>query len=95
VLKLDDSDKSALIGRLRSVHGHIGGVVRMVEEDAYCIDVLHQIQAVQSALDKASEHILESHLNTCVVTAVQGEDLAERERVLREVADVFRARRRA
>ena len=61
----------------------------MVEEDAYCIDIIHQIQAVQAALNKVSTAILEDHLNSCVITAIRGEEPAERERVLREITDVF------
>ena len=75
--------------RLKTVTGHLGGVIRMVEEDAYCIDIIHQIQAVQAALNKVSTAILENHLNSCVTTAIRGEDPAERERVLREITDVF------
>lgn len=75
--------------RLRIVEGHLKGVIRMVEEDAYCIDIIRQIQAVQAALNKVSTQILESHLNSCVTTAIRGEDPAERERVMKEITDVF------
>ena len=75
--------------RLQTVEGHIRGVTRMVEEDAYCIDVIRQIQAVQSALNKISAMIMQEHLNSCLITAVRGDDLAERERVLKEIADVY------
>ena len=61
----------------------------MVDEDAYCIDIIQQIQAVQAALNKVSAIILDSHLRSCVTTAIQGDDLAERERVLEEVTSVF------
>ncbi|MBN1146821.1 MAG: metal-sensitive transcriptional regulator [Anaerolineales bacterium] len=77
--------------RLKTVEGHIRGVQRMIEEDAYCIDVIRQIQAVQGALNKVSAMILEEHLHSCLITAVRGEDPDERERVLREIADVFEA----
>jgi len=75
--------------RLRIIEGHLKGVMRMVEEDAYCIDVIRQMQAVQAALNKVSGMILENHLNSCVITAVQGEDPGERQRVLQEVLDVY------
>lgn len=75
--------------RLKTVEGHVRGIQRMVEEDAYCIDVIRQIQAIQSALSKISTQILEEHLHTCLITAVRGEDEQERERVLREIIDVF------
>jgi len=78
-----------VLKRLRIIDGHLKGVIRMVEEDAYCIDVIRQIHAVEAALNKASGQILENHLNSCVITAVQGNDPAERERVLKEVLEVF------
>ena len=77
------------IRRLKTIEGHLRGVIRMVEEDTYCIDVIRQIQAVESALNKVSTKILEDHLNSCVITAIQGNDKKERERVLKEIAEVF------
>ena len=77
--------------RLKIAEGHIRGIQRMVEEDTYCIDVIRQIQAVQAALNKISAQILDEHLNSCMITAVRGEDAAERERVLKEIIDVFEA----
>ena len=77
--------------RLKTAEGHIRGIIRMVEEEAYCIDIIRQIQAVQSALNKISSLILEEHLHSCLITAVRGENPDERERVLKEVADVFEA----
>ena len=77
------------IRRLKTVEGHLRGVIRMVEDDAYCIDVIRQIQAIDAALNKVSAQILENHLNSCVITAVQGTDKKERERVLKEITEVF------
>ena len=77
------------INRLRTAEGHMRGIIRMVEEDAYCIDVIKQIQAVQGALNRASEMILEEHLNSCVTTAIRGDDPSERTRVLTEIMEVF------
>ena len=77
--------------RLKTVEGHIRGIQRMLDEDAYCIDVIRQIQAVQAALNKISAQILDEHLNSCLITAVRGEDPDERERVLREISSVFEA----
>jgi len=81
--------------RLKNVEGHIRGIERMLEEEAYCIDVIRQIQAAQAALNKVSSMILEEHLNSCLITAVRGEDPSERERVLKEISDVFDAANRA
>ncbi|MBN2472218.1 MAG: metal-sensitive transcriptional regulator [Anaerolineae bacterium] len=87
---MDDRVRSDAVQRLKSVSGHINGIVRMLEDDRYCIDVIKQIQAVQAALNRVNESILDSHLRTCVTTAVQGDNAEERERVLDEVTEVFR-----
>ncbi len=80
--------KDALL-RLKNVEGHIRGIERMVEDDAYCIDLIHQIQAAQAALGKISSGILDDHLNSCVITAIRGDDPIERERVLKEIHEIF------
>lgn len=80
---------SSALRRLKTVEGHIRGIERMIDEEAYCIDVIRQILAVQSALNRVSTIILEEHLNSCLTTAVRGEDPDERERVLKEITEVF------
>jgi DNA-binding FrmR family transcriptional regulator len=85
---MDNEDTSR---RLKSIEGHVRGIERMVDEGAYCIDVIRQIQAVQAALDKVSSIILENHLNSCLITAVRGDDPDDRERVLKEISEVFAA----
>ncbi len=91
---MSDPSTSQIVNRLKSVEGHVRGIGRMVEEGAYCIDVVHQLLAVERALKKVSTLVLDRHLHTCVTAAVQGDDPAERERVLREIAEVFGAGRR-
>ena len=63
----------------------------MIENDNYCIDVIHQIHAVQAALNKVSSIILEGHLNSCLISAIQGDDSDDRARVLQEITDIFDA----
>ncbi len=77
--------------RLKNAEGHLRGIQRMIADDKYCIDVIRQIQAVQAALHKVSSIILEEHLNSCLITAVRGDDPADRERVLQEITDIFDA----
>ena len=77
--------------RLKTVEGHIAGIRRMIDDGEYCIDVIRQIHAVNAALNKVSKSILEEHMNSCMITAVRGDDQAERERVLNEIAEVFDA----
>jgi len=75
--------------RLRSIEGHVRGVVRMVEEGAYCIDIIKQILAIQRALEKVNALLLEDHLETCASTAIRSADQREREGTIRELLDVF------
>jgi len=84
-------DQTDNLRRLKSIEGHIRGIQRMLEEDQYCIDVIAQIQAVQAALNKVSAKILDRHLNSCVMTAIQGEDAHARQKVLEEIVSVFEA----
>lgn len=82
-------NNTSTLRRLKTVEGHLRGIIRMVEDDAYCIDVIRQIQAVEAALNKVSVQILDEHLNSCVITAIRGDSEQERERVLNEIAEVF------
>lgn len=75
--------------RLKTIEGHVKGVTRMVENGEYCIDVIRQIQAVQAALNKVTTQILDEHLNSCVITAIRGDDPQERERVLKEIGEIY------
>ena len=86
---MNDDEKAALLNRLKSIAGHVNGIVTMVEQDRYCIDVIKQLQATQAALGKVSQIILDNHLHTCLTTAIRGDDPDERERVLSEISDVF------
>lgn len=64
-------DKDAVLKRLRRVEGQVRGLQRMVDEDAYCIDVLTQISAATKALQAVATGLLEQHLHHCVAAAVQ------------------------
>ena len=61
---MDDQTKAGVIRRLQSVEGHVRGIQRMVEDDKYCIDVIKQIGAVQAALGKVQEIVLDQHLHS-------------------------------
>ncbi len=81
--------KQQLKNRALSIQGHMGAVVRMIEEDAYCIDIIKQTQAIEKALDKLNTLLLERHLGSCVTTAIRSDKPKERERVIKELLDVF------
>lgn len=87
--EMNDQIKAGVVRRLQSVEGHVRGIQRMVEEDKYCIDVIKQISAVQAALSKTQEIILDQHLHSCVTTAIRGDDPQRREAVIDEILGVF------
>lgn len=86
-----DTARTDIQARLRSVAGHLGGIQRMVDEDAYCMDIVNQVLAVQRALKKVNTRILDRHLHSCAVSAIQGDDPEERERVIGEILAAFEA----
>jgi CsoR family transcriptional regulator, copper-sensing transcriptional repressor len=91
VVPVPSQTKTALLSRLRTIKGHVRGILRMVEADAYCPEVLAQALAVKRAIDHFTFELLEHHLETCFVTAVRGDSVEERERAIREVLGVFQA----
>ncbi|MCO7202388.1 metal-sensitive transcriptional regulator [Microbacterium sp. CnD16-F] len=71
-------DKQALLARLRRAEGQVRGIARMVDEDAYCIDILTQVSAATKALESVALTLLEDHLGHCVAQATaQGGSVAE------------------
>lgn len=81
----DEQEK--ILHRLKIAKGHLEKVIKMVESHEYCIDVLHQSQAVQSALKQTDNTILENHLMTCAADAIKR---GEGKEAIEEVMNVFR-----
>src|SRR5919198_1525039 len=81
--------RTQILNRLKSVDGHLRGVIKMVEDDAYCMDVIKQLQAVQGAIGRGNAPLLPDHLQTCVTTAIRGDEAGERERVIGELLGLF------
>lgn len=67
----EDKFKADLVARLKRIEGQVKGVTRMVEEDVYCDNVLHQISAIRAALDGVGKVVLESHVRGCLVDRLQ------------------------
>jgi DNA-binding FrmR family transcriptional regulator len=80
------ADKQALLGRLRRIEGQVRGLQRMVDEDAYCIDILTQISAATRALQAVAVGLLEGHLAHCVVQAARDGDPAAK---VKEASDAI------
>lgn len=74
-IKADHKDK--LENRLKRIEGQVRGVQRMVDEEAYCIDILTQISSLIAASEKVAAMVLRDHVNHCVKESIQNEDQAE------------------
>jgi len=83
------SHAPALKARLTRIEGQVRGIVRMVEDDRYCIDILNQMQAVKAALDKAEQQILKAHADHCVAQAIAHGGAAAQKRKFDELVDLF------
>ncbi|OYV48845.1 MAG: transcriptional regulator [Acidocella sp. 20-58-15] len=79
---MHDTTRRKVTQRLKRVEGQVGGVLRMVEDNRYCIDLLTQISAMRAALHKVEEEILRDHLNHCVADAfASGNAMDQRHKV--------------
>lgn len=76
-----------ILHRLKIARGHLDKVINMAENDEYCINVLHQSQAVQAALKETDSMILENHLRTCVADSIKS---GNQEGAIKEVMEVFK-----
>lgn len=86
--------KQDALFRLKSVLGHANGVVRMLEREEYCIDVIRQVAAIEVALKKVSAILLQNHLDTCVAVAINEKSPTIRSRVVRELLEIFQTNKR-
>jgi DNA-binding FrmR family transcriptional regulator len=76
-----------ILHRLKIAKGHLEKVIKMVEKDEYCINVLHQSQAVQKALKETDNVMLENHLKTCASDAIRK---GKQKEAIEEVMEVFK-----
>lgn len=90
----DCRDTKATVNRLNRIAGQVHGVVRMIEQDRYCIDVLTQIAAIKSALAKAESEVLKRHAASCVAAAIASGDEADQREKFSELVDLFERTRR-
>lgn len=80
-------NKQQLLNRLKRVEGQVRGVHQMVENDRYCVDILHQVSAIQSAMNKVSLALLEDHTHHCVAKAIKEN---KGEEAISELMDVMK-----
>lgn len=82
-------DRSALLNRLGRIEGQVRGIRQMIADDRYCIDVLHQVQAVKAALAKAESEILKDHAACCVSEAIASGDATQQRAKFNELIELF------
>lgn len=82
-------DRSDIINRLKRIEGQVRGVSQMVADDRYCMDILHQVQAVKAALAKVESAILKDHASCCVAEAIASGDVTEQRAKFNELVDLF------
>ncbi len=80
---------SSTIKRLKRIEGQVRGIMRMLEEDRYCIDILHQMQAIKAALSRAESEILKEHAQSCVAAAIEGGSVEDHQEKISELVDLF------
>ena len=85
----EKSAQHRIVDRLRRVEGQVRGISQMVEDDRYCIDILHQLQAVKSALARAEDEILKNHASHCVAEAIASGDADGQRQKFGELIDLF------
>lgn len=72
------ADKVQVSRLLKTARGQIDGILKMIEEDRYCMDISNQLMATQSILSKANAEVLKAHMNCCVREAVGSKDAEEK-----------------
>ena len=85
----EKSAQHRIVDRLRRVEGQVRGISQMVEDDRYCIDILHQLQAVKSALARAEDEILKNLASHCVAEAIASGYADEQLQKFGELIDLF------
>jgi DNA-binding FrmR family transcriptional regulator len=83
------SSQKSVVTRLRRIEGQVRGVITMVEQDRYCIDILTQIQAVKAALRRVEDQILKNHTAHCVKEAIEQGDATEQRKKFSELVDLL------
>ncbi len=84
-----DQERDKTLRRLARIEGQVRGVVRMIESDRYCMDVLQQLRAIQSALAKVEDAVLKDHASTCVERAIASGDPDDQRQKFNELVDLI------
>ncbi|HMO19117.1 MAG TPA: metal-sensitive transcriptional regulator [Oligoflexia bacterium] len=83
---------SELIPRLNRIKGQIDGVGKMIEDRRYCVEILSQMTAIQSALRACEAKLLERHLTSCIHSSIASKNSTDAEKKIKEMVDFFKKR---
>lgn len=86
---MNDTTRQTVVTRLRRIEGQVRGLIRMVEDDRYCVETLTQIAAVRAALHKVEAQILQDHVSHCVAGAFASGDPVEQRHKVEELVDTI------
>jgi DNA-binding FrmR family transcriptional regulator len=86
---INEETRTKALGRLRRIEGQVQGLQRMIDNEAYCVDILLQISAVQGALDQVQKLLLGRHIESCVTDALRSGSKSERQQKIEELLGVF------
>lgn len=86
---MQNETKTMCRTRLKRIEGQVRGISNMVEDDRYCIDIIHQISAVRAALKRVEALVLKDHVNHCVAGAISSGDQADQRRKVEELMQVL------
>lgn len=87
-----EKNKKAVVNRLHYVEGHIKAVCKMIEKDAYCLDIINQNHAVIEALKKINQLILKGHLGSCAWDAVNSKNSSKRKKAIEELVNLYQSK---
>ncbi|MEZ4180045.1 MAG: metal-sensitive transcriptional regulator [Candidatus Doudnabacteria bacterium] len=86
---VNSSPKTDVIKRLRYIEGHVRAVAKMIEDDAYCMDIINQGHAVIEAMKKVNQAILDGYLGECAYDAVNSKNAAKRKAAIDELVKLY------
>lgn len=88
---IQDNNKAKLIRRLKLIEGQVRGLQKMLQDDAYCIDVITQTSAVKQALSTVEDLLLENHLSSCIIRQISA---GQTSRAKAEILKVYKLKRK-
>lgn len=83
------ADKDKLIKQLKTAKGQLEGIIKMIEDDKYCIEISNQILAAKAIINKINTKILCSHIETCVYDAINSNNKEEKKIKIKELESIF------